>query len=65
MKVGQEIFKHNTQFSFSQPHALLFIWDFLDWQFYFTNTGNSILPTQKKIYKSVHVSEQFDDFDES
>lgn len=42
-----------------------FIWDFLDWQFYFTNTGNSILPTQKKIYKSVHVSEQFDDFDES
>lgn len=57
MKVGQEIFKHNTQFSFSQPHALLFIWDFLDWQFYFTNT--------KKVYKSVHVIEQFDDFDES
>lgn len=57
MKVGQEIFKHNTQFSFSQPHALLFIWDFLDWQFYFTNTKN--------VYKSVHVIEQFDDFDES
>lgn len=64
MKVGQEIFKHNTQFSFSQPHALLFIWDFLDWQFYFTNTQFYFTNT-KKIYKSVHVSEQFDDFDES